>query len=31
MRTFYKLEVTMKDNVILFHDKDHNIINMSID
>ena len=31
MGTFYKLAVTMQDNVILLHDQHHNIINMSID
>ena len=29
--TFYKLAVTMQDNVIQLHDYHHNIINMSID
>ena len=28
MRTFYKLSVTMQDNVILLHDKHHNIIRL---
>ena len=31
MPTFYKLAVTMQDNVILLHDYHHIIINMSID